>query len=309
MAHLRRAPSLAFLLLAAAGSSAAAGAAPPPVRVEVEPPRPSPGDRIRFRFVPQDPAVRVVAAHFDRLALTLHPVPGGGWVADAAIGRREPPGPRELEIRYRDGQGREGVSYPVVEVPGRRWSRQALEVRPELADPPEAERRRALAEASTADPAPRLRRTRSLVLPWQAPVPGPVTAPFGVERTLNGVGTDIHLGIDFRAARGTPVCAPAAGRVMAVTDELFGGTTVRLDHGDGWVSWLMHLDRVTVRPGDRLGAGSPVGTSGATGRVTAPHLHFAVAWRGRHVDPRQLVTPPPDRTADASPPDEPGGGT
>ena len=122
------------------------------------------------------------------------------------------------------------------------------------------------------------------------PVSGPITGVYGSQRILNGKPRRPHYGIDFAAPAGTPVLAPAAGLVtLAEPDLYFSGGTVILDHGHGLSSAFLHLAKVTVSVGDRLSQGMPLGTVGATGRATGPHLDWRVNWFDRRLDPAYLV--------------------
>lgn len=102
-----------------------------------------------------------------------------------------------------------------------------------------------------------------------------------------------HSGVDFRGRRGTPVHAPAAGVVIAATtryrDAPQYGTVVVLDHGGGWQTLHAHLDRFDVAPGQRVATGERIGRTGATGKVTGPHLHMEVMRNGQRVDPEPLL--------------------
>ncbi len=116
------------------------------------------------------------------------------------------------------------------------------------------------------------------------PAEGPLSSPFGFTRryVTEGCPEKIkpHLGYDIAAAIGTPVIAPAAGTViLAETDLYYEGGTVFLDHGHGLVSIFLHMSAVDVKEGDVLETGDPIGKVGASGRVTGPHLHWAVKWR------------------------------
>jgi len=114
---------------------------------------------------------------------------------------------------------------------------------------------------------------------------------FGARRIFNGEARSPHGGTDFRAATGTTVFAPAAGVVAVSADHYFAGQSIYIDHGDGLISMSFHLSERLVKKGDRVKRGQPIGKVGATGRVTGPHLHFAVRLRGARVDPVPLLAP------------------
>jgi murein DD-endopeptidase MepM/ murein hydrolase activator NlpD len=94
-----------------------------------------------------------------------------------------------------------------------------------------------------------------------------------------------HRGIDLGVPVGTPVVAAQAGRVRSVGESRSSGRYVVVDHGDGLVTRYYHLDAAEVVRGALVGRGERIGTSGASGRVTGPHLHFEVELGGRRVDP------------------------
>ena len=75
-------------------------------------------------------------------------------------------------------------------------------------------------------------------------------------------------------------------------DLFFSGQSVFIDHGDGLISMYFHLSEMSVQEGDELAAGDVIGSVGATGRATGPHLHFGVRWRGARVDPTLLLGAP-----------------
>lgn len=125
---------------------------------------------------------------------------------------------------------------------------------------------------------------------WQAPLAEMrVSSAFGVVAPRR---THPHDGVDLRARRGTPVLAVADGVVDSSLDVDPGGAkygkTVTLLHADGRRSFYAHLDARQVVAGQAVRAGQPIGRSGATGKVSGPHLHFEVRKAGGAIDPARL---------------------
>lgn len=116
------------------------------------------------------------------------------------------------------------------------------------------------------------------------PVEGQITGIYGSQRILNGEPRQPHYGIDIAAPRGTPVLAPAGGRITLVRDLYFSGWTVLMAHGLGLNSAFLHLDDVTVTEGQEVTRGAVIGTVGSTGRSTGPHLDWRLDWQGRRLD-------------------------
>jgi hypothetical protein len=125
---------------------------------------------------------------------------------------------------------------------------------------------------------------------WTRPVAGqePGTG-FGSRRVINGQPRAPHTGIDFAAPKGTPVVAVNSGQVALLGDYFFPGRFVALDHGLGLYTLYFHLDTVGVADGERVERGQTIGTVGATGRATGPHLHFAAQAGPARIDPAALL--------------------
>lgn len=122
------------------------------------------------------------------------------------------------------------------------------------------------------------------------PVQGRISSVFGSQRILDGEPKQPHYGIDLAVPAGTPVKAPADGRVSLVAPDLyFTGGTVMIDHGHGVQSVYAHLSRIDVKVGDLVKQGEVFALSGQSGRATGPNLHWGVSWFDNHVDPRALM--------------------
>jgi hypothetical protein len=113
---------------------------------------------------------------------------------------------------------------------------------------------------------------------------------YGSQRILNGEPGNPHFGIDYAAATGDAIVAPAPGVVaLADPDMYFEGGFVVLNHGAGVMSVFMHMSEVDVQAGQRVSAGDRLGAVGDTGRATGAHLHWGVRVRGTYVDPELLM--------------------
>jgi murein DD-endopeptidase MepM/ murein hydrolase activator NlpD len=124
---------------------------------------------------------------------------------------------------------------------------------------------------------------------FRAPVAAAPTESFGTRRMFNGKLASVHKGMDFRAAAGTVVRASNSGVVVLARPLYYEGNCVVIDHGLGLFTLSMHFSRIDVKEGQRVTQGDRLGLSGATGRVTGPHLHWAVRWQGAYLDPAKLL--------------------
>jgi murein DD-endopeptidase MepM/ murein hydrolase activator NlpD len=127
--------------------------------------------------------------------------------------------------------------------------------------------------------------------PFLRPSQGEVSTIYGVQRYYNGefARDYYHRGVDYAAATGDPVVAPAAGRIALVGRVADGfelhGNTIGIDHGQGVLSIMIHLSQIDVKPGDMVRAGQRIGAVGSTGISTGPHLHWGLYVNGQSVDP------------------------
>ncbi len=117
------------------------------------------------------------------------------------------------------------------------------------------------------------------------PVQGQLMSSFGGRTDpFSGEGA-IHTGVDLQAPMGTPVHVAADGIVVFAEWSGGYGKLIRVDHGNGLQTYYGHLSRVEVVTGQEVRRGDIIAMSGASGRVTSPHLHYEVRMGGTPVNP------------------------
>jgi murein DD-endopeptidase MepM/ murein hydrolase activator NlpD len=139
---------------------------------------------------------------------------------------------------------------------------------------------------------------------WTSPLAGEISQPFGPtslrlepSRLYKGrFYWHFHDGVDILAVAGTPILAPARGKVVFVGRMMDGAEVVVLAHDNGLVSLFAHLEdgplAPTIKPGDIVQAGDRIGAVGLTGMTTGYHLHWAVYKNGEPIDPLGTLGPP-----------------
>lgn len=134
------------------------------------------------------------------------------------------------------------------------------------------------------------RRWFTNVIPSLWPVEGRLMSYYGQRSDpLNG-GDAFHSGLDISVPMGTQVRASADGIVMSAGFEGGYGRLIVVDHGGGLRTYYAHLSRIDVIPGMDVRRGQVIGASGASGRVTGPHLHYEVRRNGFPLNPRLYMT-------------------
>ena len=121
------------------------------------------------------------------------------------------------------------------------------------------------------------------------PMSSAITSPFGTARVFNGTLKSYHGGTDFRAAVGSSVIAANDGVVVIAKDRYYAGGSVVIDHGEGIYTQYYHLSALNVKVGQSVKKGDIIALSGASGRVSGPHLHFGVIVGGVQVNPINFV--------------------
>ena len=128
-------------------------------------------------------------------------------------------------------------------------------------------------------------------VPDMWPILGPINSGFGErEDPILGLGTgEFHKGVDIGSPDGTPVHAPAGGRVVKAGMGTGYGREIEIDHGNGIVTVYGHLQGWNVTTGQQVVKGEVIGFVGHSGRTTGSHLHYEVQVRGTAVNPHKYL--------------------
>jgi len=200
------------------------------------------------------------------------------------------PGEHKLTLKDQAGSTKE-ITFRVID---RDYERQYITlknkrmVNPEKRDMTRIGKEQQRIRKALASWSPQTPETLKLALP----VSGPVSSTFGLRRFFNDQPRKPHSGLDLAAPEGTPVKAPASGRIVDTGEFFFNGNTVFIEHGQGLVTMYCHLSRIDVKPGQLVSDGDVIGAVGKTGRVTGAHLHWSVSLNDARIDPVYLLREP-----------------
>ncbi len=248
------------------------------------------GDVIAVRVTVPHGATGVVVRAFDA-AWPSYQEDATTWRALVGIDLDRTPDTYHLVASVATPAGRVTREFTVV---ARRFRTRSLTVAPDYVNPSPELLARITAEAAFMTAAyEHSSDTPAWTEGFIRPVPGRANSSFGTRSVFNGERRNPHAGTDFLSGTGTPIHAPAGGRIVSARELFFSGNTVVIDHGLGVFSMLAHLSRVDVAEGDTVGTGAVVGLVGATGRVTGPHLHWALRIGKARVDPLSALAQPP----------------
>ena len=212
----------------------------------------------------------------------------GRWFALLGIPLDTLPG--ELEISVKNGST---VTVRQVMVGVKNYPEQRLTIKDKRKVEPNPDDLVRIAKEKEATEA--VKRNFAANMPetdFLLPSNGPLSSRFGLRRIFNGLSRNPHAGLDVAVGTGAPIKAPADGVVANTGDYFFNGNTVFIDHGQGLISAYMHMSRIDVRYGQPVKKGEILGAVGATGRVTGPHLHWAVILNNTPVDPELFLARP-----------------
>ncbi|BBD07969.1 M23 family metallopeptidase [Desulfovibrio ferrophilus] len=121
------------------------------------------------------------------------------------------------------------------------------------------------------------------------PVQGWISSRFGYRSSPFTMQREFHKGLDISAPTGTPIYAPAKGKVTFTGRDGGYGLAVTVDHGTGILTRYAHLHSVAIKNGQKITRGQLIAYVGNTGRSTGPHLHYEVRLNGVPVNPMRYI--------------------
>lgn len=272
------------------GLSAPSGLPEPVASVQVTPAPAVQGRTLHVLLQASGPVT--VSGRIGQWALHFHPLAEAQQVALQGIHAMAEPGLYDLEVTLTDpldGSVLFSFSQPVQFEEGAYLFDPPLSVPSETVDPTVTAPEEALiASIVGGDSADRL---------WSGPFLFPskntevFPSVFGSRRSYNNTGYNhYHSGLDFYGGTGTPILAPARGRVVFAGLLAVRGNTTILDHGWGVFTGYLHQSEILVTVGDMVEPGQTIGLVGATGRVTGAHLHWEVWVGGVPVNPLEWTS-------------------
>ncbi len=239
-----------------------------------------------------NPPVTEMRLQFQQHQYPLYPHPANPanlYCGLIAIPFRTQPGPAELVLAWKNATGDHAKKIPFMIVAGK-YKTDELKVDSSRVNPNKKNIERAQKEARKIE---RVYAGGGSERLWkgdfQLPMTSDITSPFGNKRVFNGQLKSYHNGVDFRARTPKPVFASNSGVVKLAESLFYSGNAVVIDHGTGIFTIYAHLSRIDVTPGQHIEKGQRLGLTGATGRVSGPHLHWGVKVKGVAVNPIQLI--------------------
>ncbi len=263
---------------------------PPPLAgtLTIDPSQVRPGQTILVRLRTSLPATATVSLNgepipmFPRWACQEHTTVAGIWFWSAS-------GSQVLAATLYDRWGRSATISSTIEVVPADYPVEHLQLLPgreALLDPHLLEDEWALIRPVLEEVTP----LHLWVGRFITPTEGYVSSPYGVMRAYNGgPPSGYHNGLDIANVTGTPVVAPARGRVVFAATLQARGNCVIVDHGWGVHSSFFHMSEILATVGEMVEAGQPIGKIGATGLVTGPHLHWELRVGMIAVDPQEWI--------------------
>lgn len=250
------------------------------------------GEAVRLEL-PAEPGLTAVTLSWNGHEVPLARGPEG-WFGLLGVDLDQAPGEHAAGLTYRYADGRTRLATEAVRVRAKEYPTTRLTVEPKYVELSAADQARADREAKETAA---IYATITPEAYWSGPFGVPIAGVtggrnFGHRRVFNDQPRAPHGGADLKAANGTPVLAANRGRVVLAKELFFSGNAVFVDHGLGVYTVYLHLSAIDVAVGELVEAGQVIARSGATGRVTGPHLHWGAKVLDARVDPFSLLPRP-----------------
>jgi hypothetical protein len=247
------------------------------------------GGAVQLRF-PNEPGVAAVEAEWQQKKVPFVRVKDE-WISLIGVDLDVKPGEYKVDVSYKFNDGHVEKRDEMIAVQPTEYPTTQLTVEEKYVELNPKDLARANREAKEINTIYASTMKEMLwTTPFTIPIPGETSGRnFGHRRVFNGEPRAPHNGADLRAAKGTPIHSSNRGRVVLAKNLFFTGNTVIVDHGLGVILLYAHLSRIDVKVGQIVENGQVLGLSGATGRVTGPHLHWGLRIQGARVDPFALV--------------------
>lgn len=215
------------------------------------------------------------------IPILKHPTIEGKHIAFIPVNYRSTLGVKKIIINYSGGQ-----EIVDINITNGAYKSETITVAPSKVKPNKKQKERTSREYHEAMKIyGTFTKQRYWNKPFIEPMTSHITSHFGTARMFNNTLKSYHSGTDFRAAIGTPLHATNNGVVVIAKDRYYAGNSVVIDHGEGIYSCYYHLSKLHVKVGDFVKQNDVLGLSGMTGRVSGPHLHYAIMLNGIQVNP------------------------
>ncbi|MGD9560219.1 MAG: M23 family metallopeptidase, partial [Oscillospiraceae bacterium] len=215
------------------------------------------------------------------------PAGEGAWFAAVPVGNTRAPGDYAVTVQAGEAQWEAVVTVLPFE-----FDEQNLII--DVTDPQITEANSPAAYEEYRQKIPPLFETADDERYWDGvfewPATGWISTTFGSIRYTNSDWDNprFHWGMDIAAAEGSPVAAPANGRVVLAEYLLNTGNTIVIEHGGGLKSYYYHMFQLNVEAGDMVQKGDGLGQVGSTGYSTGAHLHFEIRIGNQAISPAML---------------------
>lgn len=194
---------------------------------------------------------------------------------------------KEIKLLHVEGNKSEKI---VLHVKQGKYKKETLKVNPKKVKPPKSAENRIWKEYLESKKVyATVTKERYWKKPFLMPLNSKITSNYGNARIYNGSLKGFHSGTDFRAPTGTTLKTVNDGVVVVASERYYSGNAVIVDHGEGIYSSYSHLSKINVKEGEFVKRGEALGLSGATGRVTGPHLHFSIIIESKKIDPLDFI--------------------